>query len=134
MGPARPRDPKGCKPGEESRQEGVGLIEVAVSFALLLTILLGVMGSLTTASAVQLNTNERVSNQMLLGQSLEELKSVPFSTLTSFNGTHVISGKNRVDFLVTPLSAALVRVEVVSTSSEYSDITNRAVLLLVNPD
>lgn len=115
-----------------SRDAGSSLIEVAISLALILAILLGVMAALSTGSLAQMNATEATSSQLLLSQAIEEVKNNDYDSLLSFNGQTVVSGTNTATILADLVSANLTRIQVTVTSTAFPDVTSRAVILLAN--
>lgn len=108
---------------------GFNLLEIAITMAIVLTILLGVMASISTASMAEMNSSEHVASQLLLSQALEELKANDFNDLITFNGQFVTSGTNRADIAVAYLTPDLIRLQVTVTSTAFTDVVNSAVLL-----
>ncbi len=115
-----------------SRDAGSSLIEVAISLALILAILLGVMAALSTGSLAQLNATEATTSQLLLSQAIEEVKNNDYDSLLSFNGQTVVSGTNTATILADLVSTDLTRIQVTVTSTAFPDVTSRAVILLAN--
>ncbi|MBI4605123.1 MAG: hypothetical protein HY721_24430 [Planctomycetes bacterium] len=126
FGARRPRPGATFGPGTTA---GFNLIEVTLTMAIVLTILLGVMASISTASMAEMSASENVASQLLMSQVLEEVKSNEFEDLLSFNGQYVTSGTNRADISVVSLSTDLVRIQVSVTSTAFPDVVNSAVLL-----
>ena len=120
-------------PGAE-RSAGFNLIETTVSMAIILTILLGVMATISSASLAKTNSNESVSSQFLLHQTVEELKNNSFSELLGFDGQYVTSGTNRADIRVGWVTPELIRLQVDVTSTAFPDVTSSAVFLLADTE
>jgi len=120
-------------PGGE-RVAGFNLIEIAISMAIILTILLGVMAAISTASLAEANSNEAVSGQLLLTQTVEELKNNNFAELLGFHGQYVTSGTNRADISAALVTQDLIRLQVDVTSTDFPDVSSSAVFLLADTE
>jgi hypothetical protein len=118
LGPARSPD--------GGPEEGMHLLEIAVSMTLVLVILLGVMASISSASFA--------ASQMLMNQVIEEVQASPFDSLLSFNGQFVTSGVHRADITTGSVNADLVQIQVVVTSTTFPDVTSQAVILISDTD
>jgi len=116
------------------RAGGFNLIEMSLAMTIVLTILLGVMASISTASLAEMNSSEALSSQLLLSQAIEELKDNTFSELPSFNGQYVVSGTNRANISVTALTVDLARIQVNVSSTAFPDVSSSAVLLVANTE
>jgi prepilin-type N-terminal cleavage/methylation domain-containing protein len=119
---------------EGSSQDGFTLLEVFMAMTIVAIILLGVMGSISTASFAERNAGESLQSQMLLNQVIEELQDNPFSNLLSFNGQFVTSGDHRADILVGLLSPDLARIQVSVTSTLYPEVSTRALVFISNTE
>ncbi len=119
-------------PETAPRSAGFNLIEVAISMAIILTILLGVMASISTASIAEMTASEGVANQLLLSQTLEELKSNDFDDLITFNGQVVTNGTNRATIQAALVTTDLVRLQVDVASTSFTDVTSSAVFLIAD--
>ena len=90
------------------------------------------MAALSTSFVAQAQSSETLESQLLVEQVLEELHDVDFETLVSFNGTYVESGAHRADITAAYVTANLVRVELVTTSTAHPTISSRAVTLIAD--
>jgi Tfp pilus assembly protein PilV len=126
LGPARSPD--------GGPEEGMHLLEIAVSMTLVLVILLGVMASISSASFAERSASEGLASQMLMNQVIEEVQASPFDSLLSFNGQFVTSGAHRADITTGSVNADLVQIQVVVTSTTFPDVTSQAVILISDTD
>jgi Tfp pilus assembly protein PilV len=115
-------------------EEGMHLLEIAVSMTLVLVILLGVMASISSASFAERSASEGLASQMLMNQVIEEVQASPFDSLLSFNGQFVTSGVHRADITTGSVNADLVQIQVVVTSTTFPDVTSQAVILISDTD
>lgn len=115
-------------------EAGSSLLEVAISLALILAILIGVMASLTTAAVAQMNATESTQSQALLSQTLEEIKANDYDDLLSFNGQSVTSGTNTALIQADLVATNLTRIQITVTSSAYADVITRTILLIARTD
>src|SRR2546425_7455837 len=119
-------------PELRERSRGFNLLEVTLFLTIILTILLGVMASISNASLAERNSSENLQSQLLLDQVLNEIQANIFDNLITFNGQYVTSGNHRADIRVTLITSDLAQIQVDVTSPVFTDISNRAVLLLSN--
>lgn len=118
----------------QEQTEGFSLLEMVIAMAILLTIVLGVMASISNAAIAEMNASEALASQLLLSQTMEELKNNDFADLITFNGQSVSSGTNTALIRVSSLTTNLVRIQVDVTSNGFTDVANSSVLLVANPD
>jgi Tfp pilus assembly protein PilV len=116
----------------EERSAGFSLLEVGFAMGIILTILLGVMASISTASVAEMNASEGLASQLLLSQTVEEVKNNSFDNLITYNGQTVTSGTNTATIQVAYLTTDLVRIQVNVVSSQFAGVTNSAVQLIAN--
>ena len=115
------------------REGGFNLLELAIAMAIILTILLGVMASISTASIAEMNASEGMASQLLMSQTLEEIKNTTdFAALLSFNGQTVTSGTNTATIRAQALTTGLVEIQVSVASSTYPNVASQGVLLIAN--
>jgi len=104
-----------------------------VSTVILGTVLIGTLGSLSTAAIGQRNDGTRVESQLLLSRVMEELRSTAFNSLPSFDGTWLDEGGHRAEINVLPQGPGLLKLSVRVRHIENEAITSRGVLLVNRP-
>lgn len=115
-------------------EAGFNLLEATVALAILAIAILGVLASISTASIAERETAERLENQAVLGQVLEEIQSAPFDTLLSLNGTFVVKGNHRADIRAALDRVGLVRIQVDARSLANPAIASSAAILVAATD
>ena len=115
-----------------SSQGGFNLIEVTLAMAILSIVLLGVMAALTNASFAERETSDVLQSQLLLGQVVEETRSVAFDDLLSLNGTYVVKGSHRANITAGLVNPDLVRIQVDVNATDGGNARSRSVLFLAN--
>ena len=119
-------------PSTFSRVRGVSLLEIMVAIALTSMILVGIMASLSTGFIAQNQNSEIQESQLLVHQVLEEIQDIEFENLLSFNGQFVTSGEHQANITVDYINSNLIRVEVVTTSTEYPNVSTSSVTLIAD--
>ncbi len=118
----------------QKRNTGLNLLEVSVSLSVITLACLGVMASLSTGAFAFRESNEFHESQLLVQEVIEELNTVSFDTLLSFDGQYVNSedGEYRADIGVDYVSQDLIRVHVSCTLVGNGDLESEAVRLFSN--
>ncbi len=112
------------------------MLEIMVAMTILAFILVGVLASLSTSFLAQRNNTDALECQLLTQRVIEEVKSRPYDTLLSFNGTRVddASGRYRASISAANVGANLVQVEVVTVARDKPDNSARVVSLISKPE
>jgi type II secretory pathway pseudopilin PulG len=122
-----------CVRAGETRERGFSLLEVALSTVILGAVLIGTLGSLSTAAIGQRNDGARVESQLLLSRVMEELRATAFNSLVSYDGTWIEEGRHRADINVSPRGPGLLKLSVRVRQLENEEIETRGVLLVTSP-
>ncbi len=111
------------------RSDGLTLVEIALTIALLGMIMIGVMASLSTGFLAQRSNSDLLETQLLAREVLEEVQSTPYDSLLSFNGTSVTSGNGKCQASISAATAGtgLVRIAVASTCVANPSISSNLV-------
>ncbi|MEC9348174.1 MAG: hypothetical protein VX272_07260 [Planctomycetota bacterium] len=122
-----------CLRAGETRERGFSLLEVALSTVILGAVLIGTLGSLSTAAIGQRHDGARVESQLLLSRVMEELRVTAFNSLVSYDGTWIEEGRHRADINVSPRGPGLLKLSVRVRQLENEEIETRGVLLVMRP-
>ena len=122
-----------CLRAGETRERGFSLLEVALSTVILGAVLIGTLGSLSTAAIGQRHDGARVESQLLLSRVMEELRATAFNSLVSYDGTWIEEGRHRADIHVSPRGPGLLKLSVRVRQLENEEIETRGVLLVMRP-
>ena len=122
-----------CVRAGETRERGFSLLEVALSTVILGAVLIGTLGSLSTAAIGQRNDGGRVESRLLLSRVMEELRATAFNSLVSYDGTWIEEGRHRADINVSPRGPGLLKLSVRVRQLENEEIETRGVLLVTSP-
>ena len=122
-----------CVRAGETRERGFSLLEVALSTVILGAVLIGTLGSLSTAAIGQRNDGARVESHLLLSRVMEELRATAFNSLVSYDGTWIEEGRHRADINVSPRGPGLLKLSVRVRQLENEEIETRGVLLVTSP-
>jgi len=117
----------------ETRERGFSLLEVALSTVILGAVLIGTLGSLSTAAIGQRHDGARVESQLLLSRVMEELRATAFNSLVSYDGTWIEEGRHRADINISPRGPGLLKLSVRVRQLENEEIETRGVLLVMRP-
>lgn len=117
-----------------TRRSGISLLEVSVALVLITTIVLGVLGGLSQATAAQRSARAELESLQLRDRVLEEARAIAFDGLSDLDGTFVEQNGHRADLTVVQLEPALIQVEVNVSSSLHPNVRNVGVLLVAALD
>ena len=112
------------------RQGGFSLLEMALSTVILGAVLIGTLGSLSTAAIGQRTDGVRVESQLLLSRVMEELRSTSFESLLGFDETWIDEGGHRAEINVTPQGPGLLKLSVRVRHQGNRAVETRGVLLV----
>ena len=112
------------------RQGGFSLLETAISTVILGAVLIGTLGSLSTAAIGQRTDGVRVESQLLLSRVMEELRSTPFGSLAGFDETWINEGGHRAEINVVPQGPGLLKLSVRVRQLGDGGVETRGVLLV----
>jgi len=107
--------------------------EVMVALVIVLSVLLGVLETLTTASVADLGSHEATASQVLLDRTIDEVNNAAYEDLLSIPARQVSSGTNHASIQAQLVTTDLIRVQVNVASTAFPDVTNSAVILVANP-
>ena len=122
-----------CLRSADVRERGFSLLEVALSTVILGAVLIGTLGSLSTAAIGQRHDGARVESQLLLSRVMEELRVTAFNSLVSYDGTWIEEGRHRADINVSSRGPGLLKLSVRVRQLENEEIETRGVLLVMRP-
>ena len=112
------------------RQGGFSLLEMALSTVILGAVLIGTLGSLSTAAIGQRTDGVRVESQLLLSRVMEELRCTSFESLPGFDETWIDEGGHRAEINVTPQGPGLLKLSVRVRHQGNRAVETRGVLLV----
>jgi len=112
------------------RQGGFSLLEMALSTVILGAVLIGTLGSLSSAAIGQRTDGVRVESQLLLSRVMEELRSTSFESLPGFDETWIDEGGHRAEINVTPQGPGLLKLSVRVRHQGNRAVETRGVLLV----
>lgn len=117
----------------ERRQCGFSLLETTLSTVILGAVLIGTLGSLSSAAVSQRGDGTRVGSQLLLSRVMEELRSTSPESLPGFDGSWLDEDGYRAQISVVPHGAGLLKLSVRVRHLTETEIETRGVLLVAGP-
>ena len=116
-----------------NRQHGFSLLETTLSAVILGAVLIGTLGSLSSAAVGQRNDSTRVTSQLLLSRVMEELRSTSPESLPTYDGSWLEEDGYRAEINVVPHAAGLLKLSVRVQHLVETGIETRGVLLVAGP-
>lgn len=127
---ARPRANGPCA---RNRLAGFSLLETTLSTVILGAVLIGTLGSLSSAAVGQRNDSTRVTGQLLLSRVMEELRSTAPESLPGYDGSWLEEDGYRVEINVAPHAAGLLKLSLRVHHLVETGVETRGVLLVAGP-
>lgn len=125
--------PRADGPCARNRQQGFSLLETTLSTVILGAVLIGTLGSLSSAAIGQRSDSTRVVSQLLLSRVMEELRSTPPESLPGYDGNWLEEDGYRVEINVVPHAAGLLKLSLRVQHLAETGIETRGVLLVAGP-
>ena len=125
--------PRAAGPCARNRQQGFSLLETTLSTVILGAVLIGTLGSLSSAAVGQRNDSTRVAGQLLLSRVIEELRSTTPESLPAYDGSWLEEDGYRVEINVVPHAAGLLKLSLRVQHLAETGIETRGVLLVAGP-
>ena len=125
--------PRVAGPCARNRQQGFSLLETTLSTVILGAVLIGTLGSLSSAAVGQRNDSTRVAGQLLLSRVIEELRSTAPESLPAYDGSWLEEDGYRVEINVVPHAAGLLKLSLRVQHLAETGIETRGVLLVAGP-
>ena len=124
-----------AQPGANSRnrQQGFSLLETTLSAVILGAVLIGTLGSLSSAAVGQRTDSTRVGSQLLLSRVIEELRSTPPESLPGYDRRWLEEDGYRAEINVVPHAAGLLKLSVRVQHLVETGVETRGVLLVAGP-
>ena len=125
--------PRAAGSGAPYRQQGFSLLETTLSTVILGAVLIGTLGSLSSAAVGQRKDSTRVTGQLLLSRVVEELRSTAPESLPAYDGTWLEEDGYRLEINVVPHAAGLLKLSLRVQHLAETGIETRGVLLVAGP-